>query len=118
MICAEELLDSYSGIRGVFGTNNGSTVGFARVIKERGRTDIAVVGFDYSDEMKELITDNDYNAATMLQKQYAMGQYAVQSALDAIDGKKSDIKFVDTGIVVVNNDTISDPEVQEILRYN
>lgn len=118
VICAEELLDSYSGIRGVFGTNNGSTVGFARVIKERGRTDIAVVGFDYSDEMKELITDNDYNAATMLQKQYAMGQYAVQSALDAIDGKKSDIKFVDTGVVVVNNHTISDPEVQEILRYN
>lgn len=116
--CAEELLDSYSGIKGVFGTNNGSTVGFARVIKERQRTDIAVVGFDYSDEMKELILDSDYNAATMLQKQYAMGQYAVKSAIDAIDGKQSEIKFVDTGVAVVNKNTISDPEVQEIISHN
>lgn len=116
--CAEELLDNYSGIRGVFGTNNGSTVGFAAVIKERERTDIAVVGFDYSDEMKELITDKDYNAATMLQRQYAMGKYAVQSALDAIDGKKSDIKFVDTGVAVVNSKTMQDAEVQEIISHN
>lgn len=116
--CAEQLLDKYSNINGVFGTNNGSTVGFARVIKARERKDIAVVGFDYSDEMKELIMDNDYNAATMLQRQYSMGQYAVRSALDALDGKKSDIKFVDTGVVTVNSSTISDSEIQEILSHN
>lgn len=116
--CAEQLLDKYSNINGVFGTNNCSTVGFARVIKNRERKDIAVVGFDYSDEMKELIMDKDYNAATMLQRQYSMGQYAVQSALDALDGKKSDIKFVDTGVVTVNSSTISDSEIQEILSHN
>ena len=88
------------------------------MIKNRERKDIAVVHLDYSDEMKELIMDKDYNAATMLQRQYSMGQYAVQSALDALDGKKSDIKFVDTGVVTVNSSTISDSEIQEILSHN
>lgn len=118
VVCAEQLLDKYTNINGVYGTNNGSTVGFARVIKDRERKDIVVVGFDYSDEMKELILDKDYNASTMLQRQYSMGQYAVQSALDALDGKKSDIKFVDTGVVTVNSSTISDSEIQEILSHN
>lgn len=116
--CAEEFLDAYSGIRGVFGSNNGSTVGFARAIKARGRTDVAIVGFDYSDEMRDLISDENYNAATMLQKQYYMGYKAVETALAIGNGEEITVKFVDTGIAVVNKDTLNDPEVQEILSHN
>lgn len=116
--CAEEFLDAYSGIKGVFGSNNGSTVGFARTIKARGRTDIAIVGFDYSSEMRDLISDENYNAATMLQKQYYMGYQAVETALAIGNGEEMTVKFVDTGIAVVNKDTLNDPEVQEILSHN
>lgn len=116
--CAEEFLDSYSGIKGVFGSNNGSTVGFARAIKERGRTDIAIVGFDYSDEMRELIADESYNAATILQKQYYMGYKAVETAISIANGEEMTVKFIDTGIAVVNRDTVNDAEVQEILSHN
>lgn len=116
--CAEEMLDGYSGLRGVFGTNNSSSAGLAKAVMEKGRTDVAVVGFDLSDEMKKIIADGDYNAATMLQKQYSMGQSAVKSALDAINGEKSSIKFVDTGVVTVNSSTITDDDVREIISHN
>ncbi|MGN0687030.1 MAG: substrate-binding domain-containing protein [Oscillospiraceae bacterium] len=116
--CAEEFLDRYEDIRGVFGCNNGSTVGFARTIKARGRTDIAIVGFDYSDEMRELIADDRYNAATMLQKQYYMGYKAVETALAIGNGEEMTVKFVDTGIAVVNRHTVDDAEVIEILSHN
>lgn len=116
--CAEEFLDTYSGIRGVYGSNNGSTVGFARTVKQRGRTDIAVVGFDYSDEMKELIADSSYNAAAILQKQYYMGYTAVQSAIELIGGAETPVKFIDTGIYVLNSETINDPEIQEALSHS
>lgn len=116
--CAEEFLDKYAEIKGVFGSNNGSTVGFARVIKERGRTDVAIVGFDYSDEMRDLISDESYNAATMLQRQYYMGYKAVETALDIANGEEMTVKFVDTGIAVVNSETINDPEIVEILSHN
>lgn len=118
VVCAEDFLKEYSGIKGVFGCNNGSTVGFARTIKALGRTDIAVVGFDYSDEMRDLIADESYNASTMLQKQYYMGYKAVEAAIAAANGEELPVKFVDTGITVVNRDTINDPEVQEVLSHN
>lgn len=71
--CAHSFFDSYKQVDGVFGSNNGSTVGFARVVKELGRNDVVVVGFDYSDEIASLIEDETYHASTILQRQYDMG---------------------------------------------
>ena len=115
--CAEELLE-YPDLKGVFGTNNGSTVGFARVIGEQERKDIAVVGFDYSEEMAELIDNDEYIVSTILQKQYDMGYTGVGSAIDIINGKEMSVKFADTGVVVVNKDTIDQAEVQQALLHN
>ena len=115
--CAEELLD-YPDLKGVFGTNNGSTVGFARVIGERGLKDIAVVGFDYSEEIAALINSGEYTVSTILQKQYDMGYTGVKSAMALISGEKMTEKFSDTGIVVVNKDTVDRDEVREALLHN
>ena len=115
--CAEELLE-YPGLRGVFGTNNGSTVGFATVIKEQERKDIALVGFDYSDEIAELINNDEYIVSTILQKQYHMGYTGVESALELANGQEMPVKFADMGVVVVNKDTINQEEVQEALMHN
>lgn len=115
--CANELLGNPE-IKGVFGTNNGSTVGFARAVKDHERRDIAVVGFDYSDEMAELINDGSYTVSTILQKQYDMGYTGVESALALINGEDMTVKFSDTGVVVVNKDTIAMAEVQQAVERN
>ena len=115
--CAEEMLE-YPNLRGVFGTNNSSTRGFARVVKEHGRKDIVVVGFDYSDDIAALINDEEYRAATILQKQYDMSYIGIETALRLIKGEEAPAKFVDMGVIVVNSDTINQTEVQEALLHN
>ena len=115
--CAEELLE-YPNLKGVFATNNGSTVGFAKVIMEQERKDIALVGFDYSEEMAALIDNDEYIVSTILQKQYNMGYTGVESALELTCGQEMSVKFADMGVIVVNKDTIDQAEVQEALLHN
>lgn len=114
---AEDIIDDYSeNIKGVFGTNNGSTAGFARVVADRERTDITVVGFDYSEDIAKLIDSEEYDAATMVQRQFQMSYGGVDEALKLIRGEAVEQKFVDTGVVVVNKATRHDPEVEELLE--
>lgn len=115
--CAEELLE-YPNIKGMFGTNNSSTKGFAQVVKEHERKDIVVIGFDYSDEIAELINDEDYAASTLLQKQYYMSYTGIETSLKLLKGETIPVKFADMGVIVVNNETIGNAEVQEVLRHN
>lgn len=117
VVCAEEMLDD-PDIRGVFGTNNGSAVGLARAVKAHERRDVAVVGFDYSEEIAGLIDDETYVVSTILQKQYDMGYVGVETALKLLDGEEMPVKFADTGVIVVSQDTIEQPEVQEALLHN
>lgn len=116
---AEDLIEDHrKKIKGVFGTNNGSTAGFAKVVMKKGLTDITVVGFDYSEDMAKLIASEEYDASTMLQRQYQMSYIGVEKAMKLINGDTVEEKFVDTGVMVVNEDTINDPEVQELLKQN
>lgn len=113
----EMLMDDYPGLTGVFGTNDGPTAGLARALQENGRTDIGIVGFDYSEPIATLIASPDYDAATILQRQYDMSYRGVEAALELIDGKTMPIKFVDMGVVTVNSETIRTPEVQEVIKH-
>lgn len=103
---------------GLYATNNGPTRAICQTISDSARTDIVVVGFDFSDEMKALIESPDYCASTMLQRQYDMSYRGVMTSLDILNRKKPDIKFVDTGIVTVNSETINDPDVEKVLEHN
>ncbi|MBO6165954.1 MAG: ABC transporter substrate-binding protein [Eubacterium sp.] len=112
------LLDENSDIRGLYATNNGPTKALAQTVTDLNRTDIVVVGYDYSDEIKSLIESSDYKASTILQRQYYMSYEGVESALQLIDGAEIETKFTDTGVVVVNRDNLNDPKVQEVLENN
>lgn len=116
---AEDLIEDHKDkIKGVFGTNNGSTAGFAKVVMQKGLTDITVVGFDYSEDMANLINSEEYDASTMLQRQYQMSYTGIEKALELTEGSTVEEKFVDTGVIVVNKDTINDHEVQELIKQN
>jgi len=112
----ESLLDENSDIRGLFATNNGPTKVLAQTVSNRACKDVAVVGFDYSEEIKKLIDSEEYKASTILQRQYYMSYNGVKTALDLIDGSKSEIKFEDMGVIVVNNENIESPEVQALIE--
>ncbi len=107
-----DFLEAYPDIKGFFGCNNSSTVGFVNGIKEKNRNDLVLVGFDYADETAELVASDEYRAATMVQNQYDMGYKGLKEAVDAANGIRSEYKFVDTGIVVINRDNYKQYEAE------
>ncbi len=99
-----DLLNSYPNLKGVFGCNNSSTIGLVNGLKESGRTDVVLIGFDYADETAQLIASDDATAATIIQNQYDMGYQGLLKAVDILNSNEVDYKFVDTGTSVINHE--------------
>ncbi|MCL2164533.1 MAG: substrate-binding domain-containing protein [Oscillospiraceae bacterium] len=106
----QNVLTSEPELIAMFAPNNGSTVGFVTALAEANRTDVVMVGFDFSPEMEGLIRGGQFTVSTMLQNQYFMGYNGVAAALDIINGG-SVPKDNDTGLTVVNASNVDDPEV-------
>lgn len=112
----QDFLTAYPNLKGVFGPNNGSTVGFVTGLEEANRTDVALVGFDFSSEIEQMILRDEYPVSTIVQKQYLMGYEGVKEAVKLANGEEPEEKTVDTGTLVVNIDNINEAEVQEIIN--
>lgn len=85
---------------GIFGTNEGGTVGVGNAIKEAGGN-VVGVGFDKSDAILGLITDGTL-LCTMAQDPYKMGYEGMMSAAKLLAGEAITEKDVDTGVQVIN----------------
>jgi len=107
-----DFLTAYPNLKGFFSPNNGSTVGFATALKEANRTDLSMVGFDFSPEMEAIVRDADYNVATMLQRQYLMGYDGVRIAVELANGGSVAEKDIDTGVLAVDIDNVDSDEVK------
>ncbi len=93
-----------SGVVGIFGANEGSTVGAGNAIQEAGGKVIGV-GFDKSDTILSLIKDGVL-LATMAQNPDVMGEKGVKAAVDALQGKSLGGAVADTGVSVITKDNI------------
>ena len=113
---SEEILEQYSYVDGVFGVDNASTMGLASALLKHNKHDVVMVGFDYSPEVLKIIEDDNYNVSVILQRQYEMGYKGVESACLLLKGENVDLKFVDTGGVVLNKDTRYSEEILEIIQ--
>ena len=107
---AQNFLTSYTDLLAFYTPNNGSTVGGVTALVEANRTDITMVGFDFSKEMEDIIRSGNFNVSTMLQNQYFMGYDGVAAAINIIGGG-SIPKNNDTGLTVVNASNVNDPAV-------
>jgi ABC-type sugar transport system, periplasmic component len=113
---AQDFITTYPNLKAVFGPNNGSTVGFVKGLTEANRTDIAMVGFDFSPEIESMMREGSYNVSSVVQRQYFMGYNGVEIALELINGGSVSEKTVDTGVMLVTADNVDSPEVQEIIN--
>lgn len=92
------------GVIGVFGANEGSTVGIGNAIQEAGGSVIGV-GFDKSDAILNLIK-NGQLLCTMAQNPDVMGYEGLKTAVKAISGEEVSTDYVDTGVSVINKDSV------------
>ncbi len=111
----QDFLTTYPNLKAVFGPNNGSTVGFVTGITEAKRTDIVMVGFDFSPEIQKMIRSGEYNVASVVQRQYFMGYDGVKTALELSNGGKVETKSIDTGVMLVDAKNVDSAEVQDIV---
>ena len=107
---AQNVLTSEPELLAMFAPNNGSTVGCVTALDEMNRTDIVMLGFDFSRDIEEMIRAGNFTVSTMLQNQYFMGYDGVAAALSILSGG-SVAKDNDTGLTVVNASNVDDPEV-------
>lgn len=92
------------GCVGLFGANEGSTVGIGNAIKEAGKNVIGV-GFDKSDAILNLIKEG-YLLCTMAQNPEVMGYEGVKTAAKALNGEETGPEFIDTGVSVITKDDV------------
>ena len=112
----QDFLTTYPNLKGVFGPNNGSTVGFVTGLTEAKRTDVNMVGFDFSSEIETMIRSGEYNVSSVVQRQYFMGYDGVKTALELANGGTVAEKTIDTGVVLVDSASVDSAEVQSIIN--
>ena len=92
------------GVVGIFGANEGCTVGTGNAIKEAGGKVIGI-GFDKSNTILQLIKEG-HLLATMAQNPDVMGYKGVKAAAAVLEGKSPGAAYVDTGVSVLTKDTL------------
>ncbi len=106
---AKDIAANYitQGVVGIFGTNEGSTVGTGNAIKE-GSSKVVGVGFDKSDTIMGLI-DEGFLLCTMAQNPDVMGYEGLKTAAKILKGEAISEKNVDTGVSVLKSDKAPAP---------
>ena len=112
----QDYLTTYPDIKGMFGPNNGSTVGFVTGLTEANRTDVTMVGFDFSAEIETMIRSGEFDVASVVQRQYYMGYDGVKTALELAEGGSISEKTIDTGVILVDAANVDDEDVQSIIN--
>ena len=85
MNIAQDFMQAHPDLAGIYGCNEGSTVGVAQAVKQSGKK-IVVVGWDKSADSQALVLDGTI-LAVMVQNPGAMGSKGIAAGLDILGGK-------------------------------
>lgn len=96
---ATDFMTANPDLAGIYGCNEGATVGVGTAVEQAGKTGtVKVIGFDWSADTKALVAKGIVQAS-MVQNPYVMGSKGLQAAVDVVM-KKPTQKLVDTGVTV------------------
>lgn len=113
---ATAMMQAHPDLKAFFATNVDGAVAAGQAVKGADKVgDVVVMGFDSGKPQMDMIREGVIQRA-VAQNPYAIGYEAVQMAAKAIQGEQVE-KFVDSGVIWYDKDTIDDPEVQKSL-YN
>ncbi len=102
-------------IVGIFAGNEGSAVGAGIALKELGRIDIVLIGFDSGNQQIEFLKDGTIDGFVS-QDPFNIGYLGVKTLYKSMMGESLE-KLYDTGAVFVTTDNLNDEEVQRILYH-
>jgi ribose transport system substrate-binding protein len=96
----EDMLQAHPDLKGVFGINDDSALGATGVIEAAGRTDIAVIGYDATDEARAAILKGGPLKADVVQYPRTIGVTAIDIVAKYLAGQSVPaVVPIDVGIV-------------------
>lgn len=110
---ATAIMQGNPDLVGMFGANEGSAIGIVNAVKELGRDDLTIIGFDSGQAQIDAIRDGTM-AGAITQNPVGIGYETVKAAVDALNGEDVP-ESIDTGFFWYDEDNIDDEEIQEVL---
>lgn len=114
---AENLLNSYPQVAGIFCACEPTTFGMLRALQDSGKAGkVKVVGFDATEKMLEGLRKGHLDGL-VLQNPFKMGQLGVRAMADHLAGRPVE-KLVDTGTLVATRENLETPEIQALIHLD
>ncbi len=115
MAVTENILTAHPELDGIFAANEPGAIGAGQALISRGLAGkVKLVGFDAApNEIQAL--QKGVIQALIVQDPFKMGYLGVKYALEVLQGKEIP-KRVDTGVYVVTQDNLNDPEIRRLLH--
>ncbi len=107
------MLTAHPDMKGIFGANEGSAIGVLNAIKETGRSEVVVIGYDSGAAQKAAIRDGSM-AGAITQNPVGIGYETVKAALMASKGETVP-KLIDTGFFWYDKSNMDAPEIAAVL---
>jgi ribose transport system substrate-binding protein len=111
---AENLLNSFPELDGIFCPNESSAFGMLRALQDAGRAgSVRFVGFDASEKLVEGLRAGEVDAL-VLQNPAMIGEISVRVLVDHLDGKPV-AERIDTGVSLATLENLDTPQIQALI---
>jgi ribose transport system substrate-binding protein len=111
---AENLLVNFPDVNGVFTPNESTTFGMLRALRDAQKAgQVRFVGFDSSTELVNGLEQGHLDGL-VIQNPFRMGEEGVRALVSHLNGERVEAR-IDTGVTVVTKETMSQPEVRQLL---
>ena len=115
MDVTEDMMSSRPDVKGIFAANEPAAIGAAQALRAAGKAgEIKLVAFDAAEQEIAALSEGVIQAL-IVQNPFRMGHDGVEAAIKHLDGEEVP-KRIDTGVVVVTQENLNDPEVQKLLN--
>ena len=112
---AEDILTSHPDLNGLFASNESSTVGAVRAIRQRNLSaQVVLVGFDATPDLVNNVRDSSIDSL-VIQNPHKMGYEGVRTILDKLAGREP-ARRIDTGVSLLTKENVDTPEIQQLIK--
>ncbi len=112
---AEDILTTHPDLNGLFASNESSTVGAVRAVRQRNLgASVVLVGFDATPDLVNNVREGSIDSL-VIQNPYKMGYEGVKTIVDKLAGRETS-RRIDTGVELLTKDNLETPAIQSLIR--
>lgn len=112
---AEDILTTHPDLNGMFASNESSTVGAVRAVRQRNLgASVVLIGFDATPDLIGNIRDGAIDSL-VVQNPQKMGYEGVKTIVDKLAGVTPP-RRIDTGVALLTKENLETPEIQSLIK--